>query len=374
MSLKIKKVELCNFRNYPQLSLSDLGNLVIFFGPNAIGKTNILEALQLVTSLDSFKNAPAAQLVLWDKDTARITTDITDENRLLSVKMIINESKKTYFLNEKKKRAKELKTVLPAVLFSPDDLSLIKGSQSGKRNAVDSVGVQISSNYQLIKKDYEKIITQKNKLLKEEVNNSVLDSINETLLTVGTQLYCYRSSLLNRMIPYLQDNYQHITEGKETLDVSYCASWDKYDPEKYSNELCSKEEAFKKLEEALHASREEEIKRRRSLVGPHADKIDFFISQKNANIYGSQGQQRSLVLSFKLAEVEVIQTIINQKPVLLLDDVMSELDTSRRNSLLQFIEGDIQTFITTTHLEYFSPEILEKAQIIDLVSLKQKEE
>lgn len=368
MGLRIKNVELCNFRNYSHLQLFDLSSLVIFSGPNAIGKTNIIEAIQLVTSLNSFKNPTASQLILWGNDRAQISTDITDGKRLLNVKLTINESKKIYYLNSKKKRAKEIKSILPSVLFSPDDLSLIKGSQSEKRNAIDNIGIQLSMNYNKIKKDYEKVIFHKNKLLKDTTNKQLLCSINETLITVGTQLYCYRNSLFNKMIPYIKDNYKKITDGNEELDISYTPSWEVYNQENFLPYSYTKEEAYNYLSLALKKMTEEEIKRRRSLIGPHADKMDFFISGKNVGVYGSQGQQRSLVLSFKLAEVEVIQTTINQKPILLLDDVMSELDTARRNALMSFIEGDIQTFITTTHLDYFSPELLKRAQIIDLKS------
>ena len=370
MDLKVKNIELLNFRNYKNLQLSDLESLVIFLGPNAIGKTNIIEAIQLLTALDSFKKTPASQLIFWDETLSQIGADITNNERLLNIKMSINDGKKTYFLNNKRKQKKELKSILPAVVFSPDDLVLIKGSQSRRRNAIDDIGIQISANYRIIKNDYDKIILHKNKLLKTGENLPLLDSINETLLTVGSKLYCYRSSLFFRLRPFIKNNYIKISEGKETLETSYTPSWEIYNEEIYQDFLYDIKEVSLLLFDALNKNKQEEIRRKKSLIGPHADKIDFYISGKNSGLYGSQGQQRSLVLSFKLAEVEIIQEIIKQKPVLLLDDVMSELDTSRRRALMSFIEDGIQTFITTTHINYFSSDIINNAQILNLENIE----
>ncbi|MEG1870337.1 MAG: hypothetical protein RR205_05770, partial [Oscillospiraceae bacterium] len=159
----------------------------------------------------------------------------------------------------------------------------------------------------------------------------------------------------------------HTIAGKsEKIEITYIPSWLENNPEIFSQRDFTIDEARHLLAEKIRVGSEDEIQRKRTLWGPHTDSIEFFIKGKNAGIYGSQGQQRSLVLSFKLAQVALIQEILGQKPILLLDDVMSELDTARRNALMDFISDDIQTFITTTDLKYFNETVLQRARIITL--------
>lgn len=366
MSLQLKDLELYQFRNYPSFALHDIGPLTIFVGPNAVGKTNLIEAIQLLTSLTSLKNATANQLISWSEEGAKAEGVFSDQRRTIALSLLISKEKKRYQLNKKDKRPKDIRGLFPSVVFSPDDLLLIKGSQSIKRKALDDLGIQLSSNYQIIKKDYEKLIVQKNHLLKEKFSASFLESINETLVTIGTQFYCYRNSLFQRMMPLVKKYYEIISGKKEIIESSYVPSWENNESENFCTFNYPKEEALCLFSESIQKKLSDEKIRKRSLIGPHADRIEFYIDGKNAGLYGSQGQQRSLVLSIKLAEVELIHEIKNQKPLLLLDDVMSELDKDRRKCLLEFITDDLQTFITTTHLEYFSEDILNRAKIISL--------
>lgn len=366
MSLLLKDIELYQFRNYSSFKLSDIGSLTVFIGPNAVGKTNLIESIQLITSLNSLKGATSHQMIAWDKERMKIEGFFSDNKRDISLSLNISEGKRNYQLNGKSKRPKDIRGLFPSVIFSPDDLSLIKGSQSVKRKALDDLGAQLSSNYQVIKRDYEKLLTQKNHLLKENFSATFLDSINETFITIGTQLFCYRSSLFQRVVPYIEKYYELISDKKETIQASYIPSWEEVDTEKYNYFNYSKEEVYSLFSENIEKIKEKEIIRKRSLIGPQADKIEFYINGKNAGLYGSQGQQRSLVLSIKLAEVAIIEEMKKQKPILLLDDVMSELDEDRRRCLLEFINDDLQTFITTTHLEYFPEDILNKARIVKL--------
>lgn len=364
--LTITDLSLSCFRNYSSFELHGIGPLTIFVGHNAIGKTNIVEGIQLLTALTSFRNPTGKQLISWDENAAQLEISIKNVSRDLTLHLNIQEGKRSYSLNGKPKRIQTLKGLIPSVTFTPDDLALVKGSQSGKRSALDTLGSQLSQNYYVIKKDYEKILQHKNRLLKDEGSDAFFDSIDETLLTVGTQLYCYRSSMFKKLLVWIKHYYQEITDGRESVDGAYIPSWIDSEEEIENNSIVNKEEAFKIMNAALNNTREEERRRRRALVGPHADKIEFFIHGKNARIYASQGQQRSIVLSFKLAELALIREMLDQKPILLLDDVMSELDEHRRNALMGFISGDIQTFITTTNLHYFSDEILEHARVVRL--------
>lgn len=364
--LRITGIEFGCFRNYPSFSLDDIGPLTIFVGRNAVGKTNIVEGIELLTALASFRNPTARQMVQWGCEEARLRASLTSVSRNLDLELLVAEGKRTYSLNGKSKKIQSLKGLLPAVVFTPDDLDLVKGSHGRKRAALDALGSQLSRNYYVILKDYEKILQHKNKLLKDEGPLSYLDAIDETLLTVGTQLYCYRSSLFMKIAKATERYYREITRGEESVQAAYVPSWEEHDPEQPRSFAIGKPEAAKKLESALVSHREEERRRRHALIGPHADRLEFFIEEKNARMYGSQGQQRSIVLSFKLAEVSIIQEMLDQKPVLLLDDVMSELDAERRDALVGFISGDIQTFITTTNLQYFTDEMLSHARIVEL--------
>lgn len=366
MDLYLEYIKLKNFRSYESFELTELGPLTILVGPNAIGKTNIIEAIQLITTQTSFRNPLIRQLIHISSDKGSVTTNVTDGNRQLELELCLSENKKSFLLNQKSKRTVDLKGLIPSVTFTPDDLNLIKGPMSARRNIFDYVGFQLSKNHYLIYKDYEKVIKHKNKMLKEGSSSLMLDSIDEMVITCGAQLCCYRYFLFKKMLIYISQYYEKITQGKESLSACYIPSWCEYNPETNVSIDFDRDTARIYLEEALKIERKKEVERKRSSIGPHTDKIEFFIDGRNASIYGSQGQQRSIVLAIKLAEVALIKEILNQKPLLLLDDVMSELDESRRNALIELIEGDIQTFITTTSLLYFEKALLDKAQIVDL--------
>lgn len=373
MDLHLTHIRLKNFRSYKSFELHELGPLTILVGPNAIGKTNIIEAIQLITTHTSFRNPLIRQLLHIDTEKGSVIANVTDSNRHLELELLLSEGKKSFLLNKKLKKTAELKGLIPSVVFTPDDLNLIKGPMSARRNIFDYLGFQLSKNHYLIYKDYEKVIKHKNKMLKEGSSSLMLDSIDEMVVTCGAQLCCYRYFLFKKMMTYISQYYEEITQGRETLSACYIPSWCEYNSEVNMSIDFDRDEARVHLEEALKKERKKEIERKRSSIGPHVDKIEFFIDSKNASIYGSQGQQRSIVLAIKLAEVALIQEILNQKPLLLLDDVMSELDESRRNALIKLIIGDIQTFITTTNLLYFDELLLDKAQIIDLTPGRDKE-
>jgi len=369
MGLSINSLAFKNFRNYSTFQLEKINTLTIFVGPNAVGKTNIIEGIQLLTALTSLRNAKTEQLLYWGAEDFIIEVQEKDEIRDLKVTLQIVEGKKVYKVNGNTKRPKDLRGQLPAVIFTPDDLALIKGSQSIKRATLDAIGIQIHANYHLVKKDYEKLIRHKNQLLKEGFEEDFLTSINEMIVIIGVKFQDYRRTLFNRMAPYIKEYYESISNNKENLDCLYVPFWESADPENHTVTSAPKtkdEDTQRIFQETFTNKGKEEISKKISLFGPHADRIEFFINGKNAHIYGSQGQQRSLVLAFKLAEIAVIQETTNRKPIFLLDDVMSELDGERRKALLTRLSDDIQTFITTTTLDYFPQDILEKVTIIKL--------
>lgn len=368
MGLKITSFEFCNVRNYEHFTLDNIQDITLFIGPNAIGKTNLIEGLQLTTALTSFRNPKIEHLLNIGSEYGWIKTNISDGDRNLEIKLVLQKGKKEFYLNGKRKQAKSIRGILPSVLFCPDDLEFIKGSQSIKRQTLDVLGSQLSGNYYQVRKDYEKILKQKNYYLKEVVTHTYLESINEVLATVGAQLYVLRSRLVQELIPYIEEYYHELSGCKEKVSVHYLPSWLKYhklNTDK-NHGYISKDQAREELLKVMQQDYQREHDRRLALFGPHADQIEFMLDNRDAGLFASQGQQRSLVLSYKLAEMALIRDKLNQNPVLLLDDVMSELDQSRRDHLMSLISGNVQTFISSTHLGYFNKELLDNAQVISL--------
>lgn len=396
MSLTITGFDYYNFRNYARYTQQDLGNITLFIGPNAVGKTNILEGLHLTTALRSFRNPKTEHLVRFNEQSAYVQTFIGDDVRALDVKLTIQNNKRTYTLNGKRRAPSTIRGILPAVTFIPDDLALIKGPHAQRRTQLDELGAQLSQNYYAVMKDYLKIVRQKNHYLKNLASPDVLVSINEVLASIGAHYFVMRSRILHELIPYIQTFYTQISKRDEEVAISLVPSWLKgtvsddrpfllESPEVYksynvlniSTSSCSgdtfhveqpltKQGVQEELIRAMQERGQKEYDRHISLFGPHADHINIFINNRNAQQFASQGQQRSLVLAYKLAEVALIKDRLNQSPVLLLDDVMSELDADRRESLFKVISDSVQTFISSTTLSYFSPEILDRAQVIHL--------
>lgn len=366
MSLRIEHIAFSDFRNYEALDLNGISDLTVFVGPNAVGKTNIVEGIQLLTAQSSFKHPTSLQMIRQGATSARLAADVSDGNRELSIALSLSEGKRSFSLNGKMKRTADLKGLAPSVSFTPDDLQLSKGSMSLRRDAIDAMGSQMSRNHYLIRKDWDKVLRQKNMLLKDEADVLMLESINDLVITCGAQLTCYRAALFAKLSAYMESYYSEIAGSSERMDARFAPSWAREGEWLSRDEALTKGDARSLLAEALKEKLSEERIRRRSLIGPQADRIEFFVGGKQVSVYGSQGQQRSVVLAFKLAEVSLIRDILSQQPILLLDDVMSELDEHRRRSLVQFVSSDIQTFITTANLAYFDKDLLAHADIVQL--------
>lgn len=371
MSLQIKHIKLTNFRNYSTFNLSITERPVVIVGENAIGKTNIIEAFQLLTSFQSFRTIQWGDLVRWNSNEAHLSLDLHGDNREITVSLNIKDNRRIYLLNDKKKKVNQIRGLIPSVIFSPDDLKMIKEGSEGRRDALDAVGIQLSLTYSSLRERYNKAVRQRNALLKSELLDiDMLDSWNQSIQTIGSSFYIHRHNLFNQLITSMKDYYR-LLSPQETLEVEYIPSWlRRRGP--FSFEICQREqknplitskEVREVMIEASNRLKVEEYRRRMTLIGPHRDEICFFIDGYDARYFGSQGQQRTLVLAWKLAEVFIIEKISKQPPLLLLDDVMSELDEARRNALMQFTGKGIQTIITTTSLDYFSEDIIQRSQI-----------
>ena len=369
MTLQVRDIRFRGFRNYEDVALRDIGPLVVLVGPNAAGKTNLIEGIELLTALDSFRNPKTDQLIRWGDESALLSATLEDGHRKIDVGLYLDARGRHYRLNGKQRPRQELQGTLPAVLFSPDDLQLVKGSPELRRAAMDALGVQVSRNYLAVKRDYEKLLRQKNRLLKDDASTSYLASVNEVLVKIGSQLFLYRLRVLRGLRGILSERHRATTGSEDIASLEYFPSF--HAEEALSDEEIARFESDRaQVEEALYDAlerrAEEERARKTSLVGPHRDKPAFYLNERSAADYASQGQQRSIAIAYKLSELQFIEQTAHVKPILLLDDVMSELDATRRSTLTQYVSEAAQTFITTTNLEYFTPELLEHARIVRL--------
>lgn len=243
----LKSIKLQNFRNYTNFDLANFTNFNILYGPNAVGKTNIIEAIALLTQISSFKHPKTSELInnSISCDFARLELDIYEENHkeiqtnddykyniedktnsqiFHKFSLLIQENKKTYNLNGKKKNIAESKGRFPSVVFTPDDIAVIKGSSTGRKSMVDVLGSQLSKEYYIVLKDFNKILKQKNKLLKQSANISLIQSVNDVFVVAGAQLIMFRVALLKKLKPLINKYYEQISDAKETFTLSYFPS------------------------------------------------------------------------------------------------------------------------------------------------------
>jgi DNA replication and repair protein RecF len=359
MGLLLTSLRLCNFRNYREFVLTPDPSLTILVGPNAVGKTNVMEAVQLVTACESFRRPQWGEVVLEGQSSASVHARMEGDGREIDVDLGVSVSaQREYSVNGKRKRRlADVAGILPSVMFTPDDLSLVKGSAERRRSALDSVGDQLSRTYRDMRGEYERTLRQRNALLKEVTpNQTLLSSLTDRLVEIGTSFGALRQRLFERMLGKMAEALPSLCKG-ESLQGRYVESWESAGVQG---------EGRQGFIEGLACVKREESRRGITLVGPHRDDVVFRINGRDAKIYGSQGQQRTLALAWKLAEVGVMTDIGDQAPVLLLDDVMSELDEERRHALALFCGDQAQTIVTTTNLGYFDEEMIDRARVIAL--------
>lgn len=337
----IKSLELENFRNYGMLSIDFDSGTNILYGDNAQGKTNILEAIFLSATTKSHKGSKDRDIINFDAQEAHIRTYVVKDGLENRVDMHLrkNKSKGIAINGQKIKKAADLLGLLNVVFFSPEDLSIIKNGPADRRRFVDLELCQLDSVYLHDLNNYNKIINQRNKLLKELYFNPELKdtlSIWDTqLVAFGSKVIERRSVFVDQLNEILYEIHLKLSGGKEKLKIVY-------EPDVLSDNF----------EKKLEISQEKDIKFKQTSIGPHRDDFSFMADDIDIRRFGSQGQQRTAALSLKLAELELVKKVTKDVPLLLLDDVLSELDSSRQNYLLNSI-GDIQTIITCTGLEEF---------------------
>ena len=337
----IKSLELQNFRNYETLKLDFDSGTNIFYGDNAQGKTNILEAIYMIATTKSHKGSKDQDIIQFGNDEAHIRSYLFKEDVTRQVDMHLRKSKTKGIAidGQRIKKAADLLGLLNVVFFSPEDLSIIKNGPSERRRFVDMELCQLDSFYLYNLNHYNKIVNQRNKLLKDLNNNP---SLKDTLSIWDSQLVSYGSKIIERrelfveqLNEIIRDIHLKLSGTKEHIEIKY----------EKNVEICD-------LENKLRRNQDKDIILKQTTVGPHRDDISFIVNDIDIRKFGSQGQQRTAALSLKLSEIELVKKSIKDTPVLLLDDVLSELDSNRQNYLLNSI-GDIQTIITYTGLDEF---------------------
>ncbi len=337
----VDSLALKNYRNYEELDISFSDGINILYGNNAQGKTNILEALFIAATTKSHRGSKDKDIIKFENEEAHIRVNMKkrDVGHRVDMHLRKNGSKGVAIDGISIKKSTELFGMINMIFFSPEDLSIVKNGPGERRRFIDMEICQLSRIYYNNLQNYNKVLEQRNNLIRQIYYNpslkETLDIWDDQLVNYGTAVIRERNNFISMLNDIIKDIHNKLTSGKEKIDL-------KYEPnveiEDFSNVLLQKREA--------------DIKNGSTLSGPQRDDFGIIINDKDVRLFGSQGQQRTAALSLKLAEIELVKKIINDTPVLLLDDVMSELDSTRRNALLETIKG-IQTVITCTGYDDF---------------------
>jgi DNA replication and repair protein RecF len=359
----LKNLHLRHFRNYQDQMVNFSAAKTILVGNNAQGKSNLLEAVELLATLRSHRMARDRDLVQEGEAIAQINATLERETGISELSLTLRrQGRRTVGLNgESVRRHMDFLGVLNAVQFSSLDLDLVRGSPECRRHWLDTLLIQLEPVYAHILQQYHQVLRQRNAFLKKHqdsaltTQNSELALWDAQLATAGTRVMRRRDRALQRLAPIATAWHTSISGSTEILQVKYLpnVSWEQNHPDAVQAAFLAK----------IQQRSVAELYQGTTLVGPHRDEIELIINQTPARQYGSQGQQRTLVLALKLAELQLIEEVVGEPPLLLLDDVLAELDPSRQNQLLDAIQDRFQTLITTTHLGAFDSQWLKSSQI-----------
>ena len=361
--MKLRDLSLTNYRNCKDLVLDLRSSKVLIIGKNAQGKTNILESIYILSTLKSPRTSNNIELINFNANKAEINCNLLKNNTDIELDFTYsNEKKRELAINKVKTTPKNFKSVLKTVLFSTTDLLLLRGNPSDRRDWLDRAISQIYPAYDERLSKYDKIRIQKNNLLKDylktgNLNSTLLEVYNEQLAIAGSNIIFLRIKFLKEIERIATEKHRIISET-ETLRINYSCSFLEKETEL--------EEILSKFKQALDDTKPEEMRRGQSCVGPHRDDVIFYINDNEAVKFASQGQQRTIVLSLKLSELDMISSRTGEEPVLLLDDVLAELDDLRQNYLLKSINPNTQTIITSVDTILFEDEFLKDVKIYNI--------
>lgn len=349
----IKKIQMLNYRNYKSLNI-DLGkNVNVFMGDNAQGKTNILEAIYYCAFAKSHRTSKDKELISWNEDKAYISVLVGKDRLDKTIDInILKDGKKAIRINKiKASKIGELFGNFNVVMFSPEDLRIIKDSPSIRRKFIDMELCQLNSKYYYNLVQYNKVLNERNIILKnKKIDKNIIDVYDIQLANFGNNIIKERLYYIDKLNLYGSNIHKEISSGKENIEFKYISTVKDFE---------NIEDNFYTL---LKKNREKDIDKGITSIGPHRDDFTVFINGIDAKSFGSQGQQRSAVLTMKFSSLKIIKELTSEYPVLLLDDVLSELDFNRKRYILSTI-GDIQTIITCTGIEDLTSYLDKKSKV-----------
>lgn len=348
----VKSLKIKDYRNFNHVDIELHPVLNIFIGDNGQGKTNLLESIYMCSIGRTFRLNSENELIKFNQAGSKIEVLLNKNNHNLRLSLTLQKNKKKQVLinGVKLDKTSEMIGVLNNVIFTPDDLKIIKGSPVERRKFINIDISQIKPKYKYLLNNYKKVTTARNNILKNYYTNSqnkdIINIWNDYLINIGTDLIWYRNEYINKLKNYAVNIYSDLSGKKEIFDISYsCNIINNAD---YANITNMDKNSIKEIfREKLYSNMDHEIQKGTTLYGPHKDDIIIKINNKECKYFASQGQQRSAILALKLSEIEIIKEEVGEYPILLLDDVLSELDNKRKGYLINYIKG-IQTVITTT--------------------------
>lgn len=365
----LKKLTLQNFRNYKKIEIPFSDNINIFFGNNAQGKTNILEAIYILAITKSYRTTIDSEIINFNAVNTKIIGNLKKNDLLVKLEVLVsNKEKKIKKNNKVVRKFSDYISNLNVVFFNPDELEIIKGSPSDRRKFLNIEIGQLDNTYINILNNYNALLKNRNEYLKslylkKTIDKKYLEVITDKLIDFSIKIYEFRKKFV------LDINKELISICKELLEKDIKIKYNSF-----IDDLNDKNVDIKKiLKHEFDNIYEKEIRYGNTLIGPHKDDLIFYIDEREIKKYGSQGQQRAVILSLKLAELNIFKKNMGEYPIFLLDDVLSELDEAKKNILLKKINKNIQTIITTTNLDNISDKILKKANIfyVENATLKQ---
>ena len=329
----INNIKISNFRNYNKLEVELNKGINVLYGENAQGKTNIIEAIFLCSIGKSFRTSKDKELIKFDEENAIVEIDFQKSDRDGNILINIGNRKNIFVNKIKIKKLSELLGNINVVIFTPDDINILKGGPQNRRKFLDVMISQLRPRYMHLCSLYQKTLDERNTYLKnsENYNYDLLDIYDEKLVEYGCEIYKYRNEFIEKIKNKIVKIHKNITNDKEKIEIKYTSN-------------CEDKNEYLKI---LKERRKLDFIKGYTTKGVHRDDFQIFLNDLPVDIYGSQGQHRTSVLSLKLAELQVIYDEIGENPILLLDDFMSELDEFRRTSFLENIK-DTQVIITCT--------------------------
>jgi len=353
----ISNLKLSNFRNYKQINLSLNKNINILIGNNGQGKTNLLESIYVLGLTKSHRSFIDNNLIKNNETKCKIIGTINKNTYKTKLEIDLENNKKNLYIdNTMINKNSDYISNLNIIIFYPEDLEIIKGSPAVRRRFINLELSQLNNNYFIILNDYNKLLKMRNDYLKNNyIDDNYLDILTNYLIEKAIIIYKTRKKFIDKLNENVSKIYFNIAHLKK-FNIKYKTSIniDDISYEVLKNNLTNK----------FNEIRDQEKKFKTTLVGPHRDDLEFYLDELNLKFYGSQGQQRIGVLATKLAEIPIFKKNIDDNPILLLDDVFSELDDTKKNNLLKYFKNDIQVIITTTDINNINKELVDKSKII----------